>query len=66
MSFQKKFNFKEGQIKKTLHKYGNCISASIPLTFIDAVNKGEIIRGNTCVMMGTSAGFSLGGVLFKY
>jgi 3-oxoacyl-[acyl-carrier-protein] synthase-3 len=53
-------------VKETLAKYGNCISASIPLTFMDAVEKGEIKRGDICFLSGTSAGFSIGGVLLKY
>ena len=53
-------------MKETLHKYGNCIAASIPLTFIDAVEKNEIKRGDICLLSGTSAGFSIGSVLLKY
>jgi 3-oxoacyl-[acyl-carrier-protein] synthase-3 len=64
--FTKLYRFKPNQMKETLHKYGNCIAASIPLTFIDAVEKNEIKRGDYCLLSGTSAGFSIGGVLIKY
>jgi 3-oxoacyl-[acyl-carrier-protein] synthase III len=60
------FNFKEGQIKSTLRKYGNCIAASIPLTLNDLIEAGEIKRGDQCMLCGTSAGFSIGGVLITY
>ena len=60
------YQLKTGQVKETLSKYGNCISASIPLTFMDAVEKDEIKRGDICFLCGTSAGFSIGGVLIKY
>jgi 3-oxoacyl-[acyl-carrier-protein] synthase-3 len=64
--FSKLYRFKPNQMKGTLHKYGNCIAASIPLTFIDAVEKNEIRRGDYCLLSGTSAGFSIGAVLIKY
>ncbi|MEY3844651.1 MAG: hypothetical protein RL293_1073 [Bacteroidota bacterium] len=60
------YALKTGQVKETLSNYGNCISASIPLTFMDAVEKGEIKRGDICFLCGTAAGFSIGGVLIKY
>ena len=64
--FTKLYKMKPGQMKETLHKYGNCIAASIPLTFIDAVERNEIKRGDICLLCGTSAGFSIGAVLLKY
>jgi 3-oxoacyl-[acyl-carrier-protein] synthase-3 len=64
--FTKLYKMKPGQMKETLHKYGNCIAASIPLTFIDAVEKNEIKRGDICLLSGTSAGFSIGSILIKY
>ena len=50
----------------TLHKYGNCVAASIPLTLIDAIESGEVKRGDICLLFGTSAGFAIGAVLLKY
>ena len=64
--FTKLYKLRPEQMKETLHKYGNCIAASIPLTFIDAVERNEIKRGDICLLSGTSAGFSIGGVLLKY
>ena len=64
--FTSQYKLRPGQVKQTLHKYGNCIAASIPLTFMDAIENGEIKRGDICMLSGTSAGFSIGGVLIKY
>jgi 3-oxoacyl-[acyl-carrier-protein] synthase III len=64
--FTSQYTLRPGQMKETLAKYGNCISASIPLTFMDAVEKGEIKRGDLCFLIGTSAGFSIGAILLKY
>lgn len=60
------YELKEQQVKCTLHKYGNCIAASIPLTLHDCIESGEIQRGDVCIMIGTSAGFSIGAALIKY
>lgn len=64
--FEKMYTLKEAQVKKTLSKYGNCIAASIPLTLSDSIDSGSIKRGDLCFLSGTSAGFSIGGVLIKY
>lgn len=64
--FEKMYTLREGQVKKTLDKYGNCIAASIPLTLSDHIDSGDIKRGDLCFLSGTSAGFSIGGVLIKY
>lgn len=64
--FQGMFDFAPGQVKTTLEYYGNCIAASIPLTFMAAIDEGSIQRGDVCLLAGTSAGFAIGGVLLKY
>ncbi len=64
--FKNMYPFAATQVKETLSNYGNCIAASIPLTLYDAVEKGEIKRGDTCLLTGTSAGFSIGAVLIVY
>jgi 3-oxoacyl-[acyl-carrier-protein] synthase-3 len=60
------FDFAPGQVKTTLEHYGNCIAASIPLTFMAAIDEGSIQRGAICLLAGTSAGFAIGGVLLRY
>ena len=64
--FKNLYNFSENQVKESLVDYGNCIAASIPLTLAMEVESGDIKRGDTCLLCGTSAGFSIGGVLIKY
>ena len=64
--FEKMHKLKEDQVKKSLSKYGNCIAASIPLTLSDCIDSGNIKRGYLCFLSGTSAGFSIGGVLIIY
>ncbi len=64
--FTSMFDFSPNQVKKSLEYYGNCIAASIPLTLADCIASGEIQRGDTVLLSGTSAGFSIGGILLKY
>ncbi len=64
--FKKQNNLPNDRVKETLHKYGNCIAASIPLTMHDAIESGELKRGDTCWLIGTSAGFSIGSILIRY
>lgn len=64
--FQRLLPFREGQLRLSLARYGNCIAASIPLTFMDEVEAGRIKRGDLCLLCGTAAGFSIGGILIKY
>ncbi len=66
MVFEHLYDFKPGTIQRTLSKYGNCIAASIPLTICDSIENGSIKRGDSVLLCGTSAGFSLGAILIKY
>ena len=64
--FKKMYSLDDSSVMETLHKYGNCIAASLPLTFMDAVENNQIKRGDICLFTGTSAGFSIGSLLIKY
>ena len=64
--FRNMYDFKKGQIFENLETHGNCIAASIPMALYDAIQQGKLKRGDTCLISGTSAGFSIGGVLFRY
>jgi 3-oxoacyl-[acyl-carrier-protein] synthase III len=60
------YAFGENQVVENLETHGNCIAASIPILLHDSINNGKIKRNNTCLLVGTSAGFSIGTVLIKY
>lgn len=64
--FKNLYQFNATQVKENLSEFGNCISASIPLVLHDLIEEKQIRRGQYCMITGTSAGFSIGGVLFKY
>jgi len=49
-----------------LAKYGNTIAASIPMALHEAILDGRIRRGQQLLLVGSSAGLSLGGMLVVY
>lgn len=61
--FEKLYNFSEGQVLRNLEHKGNCIAASIPTVLIENIENGTIQKGNTVLLCGTAAGFSIGGIL---
>lgn len=54
------------RVRVNLLTHGNCISASIPMLLHDQIQSNEIKRGMNCFLIGTAAGFSVGGLLFKF
>lgn len=60
------FSSVKERVHLSLEKFGNCIAASIPLTFLLGIESGRIKRGDLCFLTGTAAGFSIGGLLIRY
>ena len=56
----------EAQVVRTIHKYGNCVAASIPITLYEAIHDGRLERGDRVLLLGTGAGLSFGGVVLTY
>jgi 3-oxoacyl-[acyl-carrier-protein] synthase-3 len=50
----------------TVRKYGNTIASSVPLALEEAVREGRVKRGDRILLLGTSAGFSIGGAIIEY
>ncbi|MBL4770663.1 MAG: ketoacyl-ACP synthase III [Planctomycetes bacterium] len=51
---------------RTLERFGNCVAASIPMALYEAIHNGQLKRGDRCLMIGTSAGLTIGGIVFTY
>lgn len=49
-----------------LKDYGNCIAASIPLALVISIENGRLEEGDSCFLLGTAAGITIGGLLFTY
>lgn len=63
---QRKLNIPDHKFINVIARYGNMIAASIPLALHVAIEQGKIQRGQRVMLIGTSAGLSIGGVVFEY
>lgn len=55
-----------GKIVDIMSDYGNQIAASLPTALDHAVREGRLQRGDKVLMIGTSAGLSVGGLALVY
>ena len=63
---EKKLEIHGDKFVNIIEDYGNMIAASIPLSLHLAIKSKRLQRGERVLMMGTSAGLSIGGVLIEY
>jgi 3-oxoacyl-[acyl-carrier-protein] synthase-3 len=63
---RKKLGIPESRFLTLVEDYGNLIATSIPLGLHVAIQEGRVQRGGRILLLGTSAGFSLGGVVLEY
>ncbi len=62
----KKLGIPAEKMMRTIEEYGNNVSASIPFAFAKAVENGQIKRGDKVMLIGTSAGLSVGVMIVEY
>lgn len=63
---RRKLGITEDRLVCTLPDYGNNIAASMPLALDVAIEQGRLRRGHKVMLLGTSAGFSIGGLILEY
>lgn len=63
---RKKLNVPEEKYMNIIENHGNTISASIPMALHEAIVQNRIKRGDKVLLLGTSAGLSIGGLIFEY
>lgn len=63
---RKKLGIDEEKFINIISDYGNMIAASIPMALCIAINEGKVRRGDKILLLGTSAGFSIGGIVLEY
>ncbi|GAV10757.1 beta-ketoacyl-ACP synthase III [Paenibacillus sp. NAIST15-1] len=54
------------QLMNITSDHGNTIAASIPMGLHEAIHQGRVQRGDRILLLGTSAGLSLGGLVLEY
>lgn len=50
----------------TADRFGNNVAASLPLALDEIVSTGKLKRGQSVLLLGTAAGFSMAATLLKY
>ena len=63
---QKQLEIGEGKMMEIAQNHGNAIAASIPMALHEAIAQGKIKRGDRILLLGTAAGFSVGGIVLQY
>lgn len=62
----KRGGFSQRQLVSNLATRGNCIAASIPLALAEAVQAGQIGRGDRLLLLGSGAGLTLGALAVTF
>ena len=63
---QRKMKVPNEKFMYNIEDNGNTIASSIPLALDCALEKGLIKRGDKVMFVGTSAGLSIGVMIFEY
>ena len=63
---QNKLKLSDDKFYIFVEDHGNQVSASIPTGLHNAIEEGKIKRGDKVYLMGTGAGFSIGGLVLEY
>ncbi|MGD8978752.1 MAG: beta-ketoacyl-ACP synthase III [candidate division WOR-3 bacterium] len=62
----KRLHIPKDKVVVNLDRYGNTSAASIPIAFDEAVQQGRVRKGSLILLVAFGAGFTWGGVLFRY
>lgn len=65
-SAAKRLNIPNERVYKTIHKYGNISSASIPVALDEAYRENLLKKGDNLVFVGFGGGLTWGAALFKW
>ncbi|MDN3504637.1 MAG: 3-oxoacyl-[acyl-carrier-protein] synthase III C-terminal domain-containing protein [Rhabdochlamydiaceae bacterium] len=62
----KKYESFSAHFLNIVHMFGNMIATSIPHALDFAIRNNQLKRGQNCLIVGTSAGLSVGGLILEY
>lgn len=63
---RKRLGIPQAKLMEIVADHGNTIAAALPMALHEAIVQGRLQRGQTALLIGTSAGFSIGGALLRY
>jgi len=61
-----RFGFPADRVQNVIAETGNCVAASLPLALAMADADGRLTRGDRVLMLGTGAGLSVAGALWRW
>ncbi len=64
--FRRRLKIDPNRFLSIIKNHGNTIAASLPMAIHAAIEEGRIKRGDRIMLLGTSAGLSLGGMVLVY
>lgn len=64
--FAKQYCLNAPALVNTIARYGNCISASIPLGLCEVLHQQNDLTGKSILLIGSAAGLSLGALTLKF
>ena len=65
LSLTRRYGWPPERVEVTLPHLGNVIAASLPLTLHQALSSGRARAGDTLLLVGTGAGLTAGGVIWR-
>lgn len=66
LSMLPRLGFAEERIVNIVGEFGNCVAASIPMALAHLAGSGRLRRGQTLLLLGTGAGFSVAGAVLRW
>jgi 3-oxoacyl-[acyl-carrier-protein] synthase-3 len=61
--FVRLMGIEESKMVVNIDRFGNTLSASVGIALHESLNNGRIKSGDTVMLLGTGAGFSIGGII---
>jgi 3-oxoacyl-[acyl-carrier-protein] synthase-3 len=61
-----RLGFPAERIVNIVGQFGNCVAASIPMALAHLAASGRVRRGQTVLLLGTGAGFSVAGAILRW
>ncbi len=61
-----RLGFSKGKYIDRVEKYGNMVSASVPFALCEAVEMGQVKRGDLILLIGTAAGLTVNFLLIRF
>lgn len=63
---QERLGLTDEQVLVNIDRYGNTTAGTIPIALVDALNEGQLQKGDLVVLIAVGAGYTTGGILLRW